>query len=40
MKEEVVSIGHAYEGHEIAVPDGERAPILYLQLLNVVQHAR
>ena len=33
MKEKVVSIGHAYGDHKNIAPDGERAPIVNLQLL-------
>jgi len=40
MKENVVSIGGAYEGHKVALPDGERAFIVNLQSLYVVQYAR
>ena len=40
MKENVVSIGNAYEGHKVALPDGERAFIVNLQSLYVVQYAR
>ena len=33
MKEKAVSIGHAHGDHKIIAPDGERAPIVNLQLL-------
>jgi len=33
-------IGDAYEGHKVALPDGERAFIVNLQSLYVVQYAR
>ena len=40
MKEKVVSIGGAYEGHKIVVPNRERAFIMNLQLLQyAVQYA-